>query len=251
MTSLVILIITNEADEHNNTLEALWRQRLEHYSKLYPRMNYYFLKAREDLPEDYLIDQHDFFVKTKESIIPGILIKTLKAFEAISPDYDFTLRANISSIVLLDRFMTWLHNQPRQLLYAGVPHPFGATPKNCKWAFGAGYTISRDVAKLITDPDMLKLVCDNGVCPVGPWDQQHDDVFVGYICLIHHKITITPYPTIEFYKPEHMNQVVRVARQYPELFHLRIKLLDGSSRIEHEPVAHQLINAEILSSNSF
>ena len=252
MVSVVFLIIANEADEHNCRLEKLWRTRLEHYKTTYTtNLDYYFLKARPDIAEDHQLVEHDFYVKTQESIIPGILIKTLKAFAVLSPQYDFTMRCNLSSVVLVHRFMAWLQQQKTSMLYAGVPHPFGSNFMNCRWAFGAGYTISRDVAALLAQDDVINHKVDNGIIK-GDWTNVHDDVFVGYVCLYVHKLRLTPYMTIEMFRKEHLNHAVLFAKRAPQVFHLRIKLLNSSNteRLELEPAAHEQLTEEVLSSNS-
>lgn len=248
--SLVVLIITNEADDHNNILERAWRERLEHYTSLYPQMNYYFLKGRPDQVEDCIVDDttHNCFVRVSESLIPGILVKTLKAMEVISPRYDFTLRPNISSIFMFHRYMKWLEHQPKTRLYAGVPHPFGSTLAQGKWAFGAGYTVSSDVALMITNEETLNLKVDNGIIR-GTWQDVTDDVFVGYACLYHYKIPLSPYSTLEIFRNEHISNIVKAARSYPTVLFLRVKMLDGSCRKTVEPLAHAAMNKEILSSN--
>lgn len=248
--SLVVLIITNEADEHNRSLEMTWRERLVHYRSLYPQMNYYFLKGRPDLIEDCLIDEssHDCFIRVAESFNPGILMKTLKAMEVLSPKYDFTLRPNISSIFLFHRYMRWLKNQPKTGLYAGVPHPFGSTKEQAKWAFGAGYTVSADIARMIANEETLNLKVDNGIIK-GTWIDVNDDVFVGYACLYHYKVPLTAYTTVEIFRKEHIDGIVKHVRSNTDALFLRVKMLDGSCRSTVEPQAHAAMNKEIFSSN--
>ena len=60
------------------------------------------------------------YIKGTESYVPGILEKTMKAFEITKNiEYDFLLRSNISTVVDYSKLNEILHEIPDNVIYAG------------------------------------------------------------------------------------------------------------------------------------
>ena len=242
--SLVVLIIATEGDKFYEQCEGQWRLRMLYYKTTYPMMNYYFLKCLPELATAYEIKGDSFYVKGSESIVPGIGIKTMKAFEILSPLYDFTLRTNISSIFLMNRYFEWLATAPTANLYAGPFEPcWSPVPL---WAFGAGYTISKDVAKKLVDSKEIKVTFAE---QTGTIEDVFDDVYVGHVCLQHLKLNITPCMVVQFLEAENLCFLDNVIDAYPALFHLRFKLkADREQEIKCHKVVYDRITASSPSS---
>lgn len=98
--------------------------------------------------------------------------KTLGAFKAIqTKKYDYILRTNSSSFILLDNLLKYLDNAPLTGFYAGPEIPYHTTQLSFEFASGAGYILSRDLV-------------DRFVAESHLWDHSYpDDVSVGKFLL--------------------------------------------------------------------
>ena len=224
--SLLVLIIATEGDKFYEQCEVQWRRRMQHYKKVFPTLEYYFLKCKLELETSYEIVGDSFYVKGPESIVPGIGIKTMKAFEILSPQYDFTLRTNISSIFLMGRYFEWLKTASKTNLYAGPLEPFNAVQP--LWAFGAGYTISKDVAEKIAESSReIKVTFAE---QSGTIEDVFDDVYVGHVCLQHLKLKIQPCLVAQFLHASQLEYLENVIDNNPNLFHVRLKLNENREK---------------------
>ena len=88
-----------------------------------------------------------FFPRIKESLVPGILEKTIAALRHIDSNFsfDYVWRTNLSSFLALDRFANALDKLPKTGLYMGKNYP------HYPYTFcsGAGFLMSRDVARYL------------------------------------------------------------------------------------------------------
>ena len=92
------------------------------YIKSYSGNNitFYFYCYKEDLEEEYIIEDNMIYIKGVESYVPGILEKTMKAFEITkNMEYDFLLRSNISTVVDYSKLNEVLYEIPDNVIYAG------------------------------------------------------------------------------------------------------------------------------------
>ena len=249
MVSLVVLIVATEGDLFYDKCEECWRERMNVYKELYLNSNaitldYYFLKYKETLEtnSEYEIINNNFYIPGKESVYPGIFNKTCKAFEVLSPKYDYTLRSNISSVFLIDRLIKWLENIPLQNIYAGYPEPFGNI-NNPQWAFGAGYLISKDVAENIVKNKSIKIFTNNQF-----YDRYtiEDDVFVGNLCLKTLNYKLIPFDCFQITRNFPLSLIKEFIINHSSLFHIRIKLQDGTNRNPSEINIQKFINEEFV-----
>lgn len=96
---------------------------LEKYLEKLTNFVYYFYCFDEALETDYKIKNNTIYIKGKDTFLPGILDKTIKAFEIIKElniEYDYLIRTNISSVVnfpLLQQYL--LANSRSNIDYAG------------------------------------------------------------------------------------------------------------------------------------
>lgn len=93
------------------------------YMKSYKSNNnitFYFYCYKEDLQEEYMIEDDVIYIKGAETYVPGILEKTIKAFEITkNMEYDFLLRSNISTVIDYSKLDDILYKIPDDVIYAG------------------------------------------------------------------------------------------------------------------------------------
>jgi hypothetical protein len=82
----------------------------EKYYNILKNVKTIYYKFDNTIKEDYKLDRNLLKIKGNETYVPGILDKTIKAFEYIKDyDYDYLVRSNISTIInfkLLDDGLT-------------------------------------------------------------------------------------------------------------------------------------------------
>jgi len=114
----------------------------------------YFYKANENLETDYEIIGDTVYVKTEEKY-PDLWKKfwlTLKVFEKRLNEFDFISRPNLSTFFIVDRYLHYLKNLPREkccsglIFYGGQPIPFPS---------GYLFTITPDIAKEFIYNDVI------------------------------------------------------------------------------------------------
>jgi hypothetical protein len=101
MTKLHSVCLVIDSDypfpQHYKKQRNLWRQMMN----LDPEIKCYFIRLSESITEELIVNEEDntIYVRGKESYIPGILIKTLKAMQYVFNKYDFKylIRTNIST----------------------------------------------------------------------------------------------------------------------------------------------------------
>ncbi len=83
-------------------------------------MTFYFYCYKEDLQDEYVIEDNMLYIKGTESFIPGILEKTIRAFEITKNlDYDILIRSNISTVIDYNNLQKILYKIPNDVVYAG------------------------------------------------------------------------------------------------------------------------------------
>lgn len=88
------LILYNPNPHYNNMM------RLTRYYLNKLKIEHYFYCYREDINEEYIFVGDMLYIKGKETYLPGILDKTIKAIEICqNKEYDYLVRTNISTVV--------------------------------------------------------------------------------------------------------------------------------------------------------
>lgn len=83
----------------------------------------YFYKFTDNLNVDFKLDGDLLHIKGSESYIPGILEKTIKAFEFfVNTEYDYVLRSNISTVINFDLLVHQLTLTPLKGFGGGRLH---------------------------------------------------------------------------------------------------------------------------------
>jgi hypothetical protein len=87
----------------------------EHYLKMYQTTRRYYKSLKnvrtlyytfsENIDTEFVVKDDILYIKGKETYVPGILDKTIKAFEfcyLYMKDYDYVVRSNISTVIHMD-----------------------------------------------------------------------------------------------------------------------------------------------------
>lgn len=181
---ILVLIIASDDQPVYPELQKIWRSYMHNDPE---HVEAYFIRGNPDLPSMYQIDGDILWSRTSESIIPGIINKTILSLEAFLPriqkEFDYVLRTNLSSFYVFPKLLDFLKTCPRKGFYCGSDIGHVTTI-----ASGCGFLISPDIAELFVNNKHHFL---NNT-------SNYDDVVIGYflgyrrIPLIHHKrITFT------------------------------------------------------------
>ncbi len=106
------LILYNDIEEYNNMRDVLryYLQKIGVY--------YFFYCYDENIKSEYKIDGDILRIRGKETYLPGIFKKTVKAIEiCLKYEFDYIVRSNISSIIDFRLLNTYLKN--RDVKYGG------------------------------------------------------------------------------------------------------------------------------------
>lgn len=143
---VLVLIIASDDYPVYGELQKIWRSYMHYNPK---QIKAYFMKADPNLTTMNLIADDIIWTKTSETLVPGIINKTIQSMEVLLPviktEFDYVLRTNLSSFYVFDRLLTFLENMPRENVYCGSP--FGYT----NGVSGCGYILSSDMVELLVE----------------------------------------------------------------------------------------------------
>ena len=125
---LIMLVIANESDEnrYNDFIKEYWIKFIK-YTRCYtPNIKIFLLFGEK--PKKLRINKSDMIItNTKEDLIPGILKKTIYAFQYCDSKYKYKhiLRTNLSSFFILDKLLLINNTLSNKNLYAGLKFDWG------------------------------------------------------------------------------------------------------------------------------
>ena len=162
MTNPRILMLILASDNNEIFLEhqRIWRS----YMHTHPSVKALFYKANPLLESEHSIVDDVLWVRCEETL-DTVYEKTLKAFDAVKPSlhhYDFVFRPNLSSFVVLEKYVEFCMDLPRTNMCSALIGHYG----NIAFPAGAGFTLSCDLVLRLLET-RPPLVCQ-------------DDVSIGY-----------------------------------------------------------------------
>ena len=174
---LVVLVLANDNAEYNE-MQSLWRI----YMNKHPNITSFFIKYKEDLIEDVMINEDVIFIKGKETVIPGCLDKTIRSIEFLlkNMEFDFILRTNMSSVFDLHKFYGLLNEN---IAYSGVVNYYNNNQN--KYVSGAGILFNKKTCIELIDS---KMSLNYNIV---------DDVAIGELLTKKESIIITPLTRCE------------------------------------------------------
>jgi len=107
---IINLIIASRA-KHYDIFTYCWLQ----YMNKNPDIKSFFLYSDPTIENDLLIDENTITYKCEESLIPGILFKTIAAEKFCQKymSYDYVLRTNLSSFIIFPKLIEYLDRQEK------------------------------------------------------------------------------------------------------------------------------------------
>lgn len=98
---IINLILYSPGNKYYDEMKKIQTVYLEYLKLKIKDFSYYFYYYDPSIEKDYEITENVIKIKGKETYIPGILNKTIKAFEIINKNfkYDYLVRTNISSVI--------------------------------------------------------------------------------------------------------------------------------------------------------
>lgn len=111
-----VLMLILASDGGKDDIYTKLQQIKRLYIHLYPEVDAYFYKADPNLETQHKIIGDTIYIKTKETY-PDLwkkLLLILKVFENKLDDYDFISRPNLSTFVIMDRYLNHLQTLPKK-----------------------------------------------------------------------------------------------------------------------------------------
>ena len=98
---IINLILYLPGNKYYDEMKKMQTVYLEYLKLKNKDFSYYFYYYDPSIEKDYEIMENVIKIKGKETYIPGILNKTIKAFEIVNKHfkYDYLVRTNISSVI--------------------------------------------------------------------------------------------------------------------------------------------------------
>jgi len=211
-----MLVLAGGVDPIYQTFESLWQR----YMRKCPEVDCYIYKGDPTLKEEYVLDDVSkvLYIRVDDSITHTFekMIKAFQFFEPQIENYDFIFRTNLSSFLVLDRYVAYCRNQERERFCSAVIGYGGHI-----FPSGSGFTLTPDVAKYV-----IKNSCTD--------TQVIDDVALGKV-LIQGNYRIRPAPRTDLLD---MN-VSPLCLTDPTTFHFRIK---SNNRLYDTEVYERLVH---------
>ena len=150
-----IFIINLVLYSDNNEYNEMYKLTRTFYKKFNNVKTIYY-KFNENIINDYELVDDILNIKGTETYVPGILDKTIKAFEYVYNNYNFeyVVRSNISTIINFDLFINYLINNPIEYggggryVLQGIDIPAGITDTTyfgTEYASGTSIVISKKI----------------------------------------------------------------------------------------------------------
>ncbi len=139
--NLIVLIVSS----HELPVYNKFKKISNYYYSLFPnKIKHFYLEMKEDLKEDLIETDNHIYVKGKHCFIPCVYIKTIKAIEYVNKkyDYDFLLRANLSTFHHMYNHLDFIQKIPKQNFACGAILPWGVIS-------GTSIILSKDVSHIL------------------------------------------------------------------------------------------------------
>lgn len=94
---------------------------LSHLYAMQPNVRTIFVEFSNSIQNSFLLEGDRLILKGKESIIPGLMVKTLEALMICSAEeYDYVVRSNISSVINFQNLISYINlDQNKNINYLG------------------------------------------------------------------------------------------------------------------------------------
>jgi len=148
-SQVVMLVIASRGEGYDGFITSYWIPLMHYIEQHSLPVHVRLLFGKESNLSGLPLTENMYLrYNTEESIIPGILQKTLLAFNWILANVAFkhVIRTNLSSIFDIRKLLMISSDLPDEMLYAGVKLPIDA---KTYFVSGAGFWLTRDVCQLL------------------------------------------------------------------------------------------------------
>lgn len=116
MKILNLVLYSNSSQEHNEGYEQMQQILSRYYKTFEPNILTIFFKYSDETK----LKDNILHIKGVESLVPGVLEKTLKAFEYCkNMEFDYLIRSNVSTIINFNNLVKELEQNPIQFYGGG------------------------------------------------------------------------------------------------------------------------------------
>jgi hypothetical protein len=206
---LIILVIASTGEIYDKLIEFYWAKLIKYIKKNNYKIKIFLVVGNNNNLENLAEDNDIIKTDIEESLIPGILIKTINAFEMINKIYEYKhiFRTNLSSFLILDNMIKIHSNLSNENTYAGVM----GEEKGTTFVSGAGYWLSRDnVEFILNNKDKID------------YNSQLDDVTIGSLMNNNAKQLLPRYDIIYNERVENKRELLKNIINSGH-YHIRIK----------------------------
>ncbi len=137
---LIFLIISSDNDPSYSKMKKIVKSN---YARFKNKIKYFFIEHSEHINGKVVELGDHIFIKGKETFIPGIYDKTIKAIEYVNEkyEYDYLVRTNLSSFWNVENALRACENFPTTRFAGGYPHQ--------GFLSGTCMIFSKDVSKIV------------------------------------------------------------------------------------------------------
>ena len=228
----LVLIASSSGELVYKVHKQSWKRYMNAFEE---QFECYFVEFCSDLKTPYLLTNQTLKIQGEESYIPGIFDKCFKALEFFKDrldEFDYIIRPNLSSFLILPRLDKYLQMQQKKGFYAGPLAIFhndeGKEGNDLPYASGSCIIFSSDLAQKLVQ-------CGHNLIGL-KYSTYHADDLLFARFFKQHQIPLHPIPTMS------IERFVEPHRIYPfigdDVFHFRIRTW-GMDRYRYEKMIHE------------
>jgi len=133
---------------------------LSEYYKKFEDIDTFFYCYR-NIDEDYIIEEDKLIINGTETYTPGILNKTIMSIKILMDNkYDYVIRSNISSVLLLDKYKKYLENNDIECGGTNIGYEY-MDNNYIKFISGTNIIIRSDIARKMIDDYIESNIIDD------------------------------------------------------------------------------------------
>ena len=148
--NLILIIIASRSYIYDKLISCYWVPFLNYIERNKCKVKIYFTFGNDVPIEDLGIPKANIFISSvNESVIPGILIKTIDAIEFVNNNYKYKhiLRSNLGSFFILENLLKVCESLPDKDTYASHKGSDRFCERGVDFAHGCGFWMSSDVVE--------------------------------------------------------------------------------------------------------
>ena len=184
MYQTILAVIASRSEVYDSMVEIYWKKMIEITEKR-GDIKIIMLYGSDQNVEELNIPDSNLFIGTQQnSVIPGIISKTIEAIRYINDNFEYKhiLRTNLSSFFILDNLIKQSVALPKERCYSGVWYKFSEQV----FGSGAGSWLSKDAAEYLVEH-----------CHDYMWNIVNDDIIIGMI-MDKYKLPLIPLGRFDF-----------------------------------------------------